>query len=584
MANSTNTADQNSLSDVEAIRILLVEDNAGDARLVEETIKESGLGYVYVTHTGRLSAAMQSLESQRIDAVLLDLALPDGQGLEGVLQIQKAYPRIPIVVLSGGQDDSLAIKALEHGAQDYLKKGDTDGRALVRAVRYAIERQRVEDRLAHLATHDPLTGLANRMLLHDRLEHALDRARRSDQPVYALYLDLDGFKVINDSCGHMVGDHLLRSVADRLRACIRRADTVARVGGDEFVVVLESTTHVKDTETIAQKILETIARPFDIQGHRLMVTTSIGLVSFPQDGQTVDQLVRHADTAMYLSKQGGGHRVCWFSRQTRSARTPPPRLGQDIRKALERHEFVVYYQPQLNLRTNTVSAVEALLRWNHPSAGMVLPSAFISLAEHSGEMPEVEEFLLESAAAQYRQWKKDFVWSFRLCVNVSARQLASEPGVAVLLNTIERTGLSPTDVVVDLPGMTMRDDGKRGCAILSALHRQGIQVAFENVGTDAWSFEALRRLPWDVVKIDSSLVQAGAQAVEDAAMVRMLVGLGSDLQRGVVAKGVESLAQLTSLRVAGCSDAMGYFICPPLPGQAMTAWMNERSYPEAEAA
>lgn len=584
MTSSTDAMIQNAPADGGMIRVLLVEDNAGDARLVEETIKESGHDHVSLTHAERLSAAMQCLESTAIDAVLLDLSLPDGQGLDGMLQIHKAYPRLPIVVLSGGQDDSLAVKALEQGAQDYLKKGDGDGRSLVRAVRYAIERQRVEDRLAYLATHDPLTGLANRMLLHDRLEHAVDRARRSDQPVHALYLDLDGFKVINDSYGHMAGDYLLRSVADRLRGCIRRSDTVARVGGDEFVVVLESTAHVKDADTIAQKIADTIARPFDIQGHRIMVTASIGLVNFPQDGQTVDQLIRHADSAMYLAKQGGGHRACWFSRQSRDARMPPPRLSQDFRKALERQELAVYYQPQLDLRTNTVSAVEALLRWNHPSAGIVLPSVFIPYAEHGGQMAAVEEFLFATAAAQYHQWKKTAVWSFRLCVNLFARQLASEHGVDGLVHAIERSGLSPTDVAVDLPGMTMGDDCERGRVILDALKRLGIQVALDNVGTNAWSFEALQRLPWDVMKIDSSLVQAGAQGVEEAAMVRMLAGLGKELARRIVAEGVSTLAQLKYLRAAGCSDATGYFICPPLPDRAMTAWLEERSVPGAAAA
>ncbi len=584
MTSPTDITIQNPALDAEVIRVLLVEDNAGDARLVEETIKEAGRNQVCLTHTGRLSTAMECLESKTIDAVLLDLALPDGQGLEGMVMIQKAYPRLPIVVLSGGQDDSLAVKALEQGAQDYLKKGEADGKSLVRAVRYAIERQRVEDRLTYLATHDPLTGLANRMLLHDRLEHAVDRARRCDQPVHALYLDLDGFKMINDSCGHMVGDHLLRSVAERLRACIRRADTVARIGGDEFVVVLESTAHVKDTDAIAQKIVDTIARPFEIQGRRITITASIGLAGFPQDGETVDQLVRHADAAMYMAKQGGGHRICWFSPQKRHSRKVPTSLCQDFRKALERHELVVYYQPQLNLRTNTVSSVEALLRWNHPTAGMVLPSSFIPFAEHSGQMSAVGEFLLETAAAQYHRWKKTTVWSFRLCVNLFARQLASERGAVEFVKVIERTGLSLADVAVDLPGLSLGDDCERERIILSALQRQGLQIALDNVGTNAWSLDALRRLPWDVVKIDSSLVQGGAQGTEEAAMVRMLVGLGSDLGRRVVAEGVANLAQLKFLRAVGCSDAIGYFICPPLPDREMMAWLQERNCPATAAA
>jgi EAL domain-containing protein (putative c-di-GMP-specific phosphodiesterase class I) len=256
-------------------------------------------------------------------------------------------------------------------------------------------------------------------------------------------------------------------------------------------------------------------------------------------------------------------------------------LGQDFRKALEREELLVYYQPQLNLRTNTVSAVEALLRWNHPTAGLLLPSVFIPFAEHSGQMLAVEQWLLKTAARQYHMWKKECVWSFRLCVNLFARQLASEHVAAELIRLIERIGICLTDVAVDLPGPSLGGDLERGCAIFGALQRQGIQVALDNVGTKAWSLDALRRLPWDILKVDSSLVQTSLQVPVDAAMIRMLVCLGSDLRRRVVAEGVADLAQLKYLLSIGCGEAMGDYICPPLSGQDMTVWLKERNSPPA---
>jgi diguanylate cyclase (GGDEF)-like protein len=561
----------------EMIQVLIVEDNEADVRLAEESLLDAGQDHIQLTHVDLLSRAIQRLASEKFDVILLDLSLPDGQRLDGMRQIHTAYPHLPIVVLSGDQDESLALKALEQGAQDYLRKGEADGRGLVRAIRYAIERQRAEDRLAFLATHDPLTGLANRTLLRDRLEHALVRARRFDYPVHVLYLDLDGFKLANDRCGHTAGDHLLRAVADRIAASVRRADTVARIGGDEFVVVLEATAHVNDIEAITQKILKTLARPFEIQEHRIMLTCSIGLVGFPKDGDDGDQLLRHADCAMYRAKDAGGNQAYWYTSPDRSSRTARVNLGQDFRKALEREELLVYYQPQLNLRTNTVSMVNVLLRWNHPTAGILLPSMFIPIDEHGGQMLTVEQWLFETAARQYQMWKNESVWSFRLCIKLFPRQLASEHAVGDFIRSIERVGICPADLVVDLPGPSLGEDLDRDCAILDLLQRKGIQVALDNVGTKSWPIDAMRRLPWDILKIDPSLVQSGPQVLVDAVMLRMLVSLGSDLQRRVVAEGVADLAQLKYLLSVGCGEAMGDYICPPLSSQDMTAWLKKRN-------
>src|ERR1043166_4542296 len=567
---------QGASSASEAIQVLLVEDNVGDVRMAQESLLEAGQDHVRLTHADRLSNAIEVLASEKIDAILLDLSLPDGKGLEGMMQIHTSYPHLPIVVLTGDHDECLAPKALERGAQDYLRKGEADGRGLVRAIRYAIERQRAEGQLAYLATHDSLTGLANRTLLLDRLEHAVVRAHRFNHPVHVLYLDLDGFKMANDSYGHTVGDHLLRAAADRLRACIRQADTVARVGGDEFVVVLEGTAHVNAVETIAQKILDALARPFEIQDHRIMLTCSIGLVVFPKDGSNGDQLLGHADGGMYRAKEAGGHQVCWYTSPDRSSRAACVNLGQDFRKALACEELVVHYQPQLNLKTNTVSAIEALLRWNHPTAGPLLPSTFIPYAEHSGQMLAVEHWLLETAARQYRLWKNESVWSFRLCVNLLARQLASEHAAVEFTRLIDRFGICATDVTVDLPVPPSGVDLERGCTIIGTLKRSGVQVALDDVGTKSWSLDALRRLPWDILKIDASLVHASTQMPADAAMIRTLVSLASDIGRRAVAEGTADLAQLKYLLSIGCAEATGNFICPPLPGEDMAAWLKKQ--------
>ncbi len=302
------------------IKILLVEDNEVDAHLTQDILAEWSIEQFHITHVTRLSDAFRHLGRERFDAILLDLSLPDGYGLPTLRQVQAANPTIPIIVLSGVSDQTLALQAVQDGAQDYLVKGQGQPELLARAIRYSIERKRAEERLTYLAQYDQLTGLVNRTLFRDRLVQAMARSKRLQQPLGLMLLDLDRFKQVNDTMGHDVGDHLLKAVADRLKDCVREVDTVARMGGDEFTIVLEGLAREEDITIIARRITESLAEPFLIEKHRASIGVSIGITVYPSDDHGIDELLKHADAAMYKAKQQGGSSFQFYTPQHSSSR------------------------------------------------------------------------------------------------------------------------------------------------------------------------------------------------------------------------------------------------------------------------
>ena len=289
------------------LKILLVEDNDTDAHLTQDILEEWGIEQFDVTHVTRLSDAFNYLVRGRFDAILLDLSLPDGHGLSTLGQIQAINPTIPIIVLSGYSDQTLAVQAVQHGAQDYLVKGQGQPELLARSIRYAIERKRAEERLTYLAQYDQLTGLVNRTLFRDRLIHAMARSKRLQQPMGLMLLDLDRFKPVNDTLGHEAGDKILKGVADRLKDCVREVDTVARMGGDEFTIILEGFSDEDDITRVAERITKSLAEPFHLGVNEASIGVSIGITIYPTDDQEIDDLLRHADAAMYRAKQEGGN-------------------------------------------------------------------------------------------------------------------------------------------------------------------------------------------------------------------------------------------------------------------------------------
>jgi diguanylate cyclase (GGDEF)-like protein/PAS domain S-box-containing protein len=429
------------------------------------------------------------------------------------------------------------------------------------------EEKKVEDQIRHMAHHDALTELPNRVLLHDRIGQAIAQARRNRRVAALLVIDLDRFKNINDSLGHQVGDGLLRTVAERLVACVRDADTVARMGGDEFVVVLTDLKRAEDAGPIAQKILGALPRPVNIEDHELRVTSSIGICAYPHDGEDVETLMRNADAAMYHAKETGRNNFQFFTRQMNTAANQRLLLEKDLRLALEREEFTIDYQPQVDLKTGGIVGFEALIRWRHPRRGMVAPSEFIPVAEETGLITPIGEWVLRGACMQARNWRTLGYPQLRVSVNCSAQQFRQEGLVDVVARTLQQTGLPASSLKLEITESVIVEHAEHVIARLKALDNIGVRLSIDDFGTGYSSLGYLKRFPIHELKIDRSFVRDIGTDPDDAAIVSAIIAMARGLELQVVAEGVETAEQLAFLKKLGCDWAQGYYFSKPLPAE-----------------
>ena len=439
------------------------------------------------------------------------------------------------------------------------------------------ERKATEERLSHQAFHDSLTGLANRALLLDRLEHALKRIQRRDDGarIALLFTDLDNFKNVNDSLGHKAGDNLLVEVAARIASCLRPEDTVARLGGDEFVVVLEGVADTAEATAVAERIARSLAAPFVLNGQEVSVTTSTGIVvSGPAEAE---DLLRHADVAMYKSKEAGKDRHEVYEAGMQARVPERPGLEGDLRRAVERggEEFVVRYQPEVDVRTGRTVGIEALVRWLHPELGLVLPDDFVPLAEETGLIFAIGRRVLEEACRRARALREgdDGPPEGRspiMSVNLSARQFR-EPGLVEEVSRIlDATGMEPGDLALEIAESTVMNDAAAAVETLSGLKALGVELAIDDFGTGYSSLAYLERFPVDYLKIDRSFIE---RLGEDDGVAAGMVSLAHALGLRVIAEGVETESQLARLREMGCEVAQGYYFSEPLNDEALAAWL-----------
>ena len=684
--------------------VLLIEDNPGDARLLREMLQEEGLYSSELLHADSMGRAEKILAEHAVDIILLDLGLPDAQGLEAVRRAHAVAPRVPLVVLTGLDDEVLAAQALQEGAQDYLIKGQitssvgqVETRGLLRALRYAVERKNMEDALfmeteraqvtlnsigeavictdiggkvtflnpvaekltgwslqdaagrpmvdvfqvldatsrettpnpmemavdqnrvvhlpsncilirrdglevpiedcvapihdlegeiagavivfrdvsaaramtaqiAHTAQHDFLTGLPNRMLLNDRVGQAIAFAQRHEKQVAVLFLDLDGFKHINDSLGHPTGDKLLQSIARRLVECVRGADTVSRQGGDEFVVLLSELEQSEDAAHTARRMLQVVAEAHSIDQHDLHVTTSIGVSVYPDDGLDAETLIKNADTAMYQAKENGRQSYRFFKPAMNVRAVERQSIEESLRRALERNEFALHYQPKIDLRTGAITGAEALLRWTHPTHGLVSPARFIPVAEDCGLILPIGAWVLREACAQARAWVDAGLPVATMAVNVSAMEFRNENFLRNLTAILAETGLDPRSLELELTESVLMRRAESTASILQSVRERGVQVAVDDFGTGYSSLSYLRKFPVDALKIDQSFVRQISDG-EDTTIVTAVIAMARSLKLRVVAEGVETVGELTFLRAHQCDEAQGYYFSRPVPPQ-----------------
>ena len=568
--------------------VLLLEDNPGDARLLREMLNEQGSLNTQVTHLECMSDAEKHLAEHAVDIILLDLGLPDAQGIGAVQRAHAAAPHVPLVVLTGLDDESLAAEALQQGAQDYLIKGQIETRGLLRALRYAVERKIMDEALAmaremaHSAEHDFLTGLPNRMLLNDRVGQAIALAKRHVKKVAVLFLDLDGFKHINDSLGHPTGDKLLQSIAKRLVDCIRGSDSVSRQGGDEFVVLLLELEQAEDAAVTARRILQAVAQPHSIDQHDLYVTASIGVSLYPDDGLDAHTLIKNADTAMYQAKENGRQSFQFFKPAMNTRAVERQSIEEGLRRAVERHEFALHYQPKVNLTTGAITGAEALLRWTHPTRGPVSPMDFIPVAEDCGLILPIGAWVLREACAQARAWMKAGLPLTSMAVNVSAMEFRDKNFLDGLFAVLAETGLDPSYLELELTESVLMKHAAATAIILQTVRKRGVQVAVDDFGTGYSSLSYLQKFPVDAVKIDQSFVRHISAADDDTTIVKAVIGMARGLKLRVIAEGVETLEELAFLRAYRCDEAQGYYFSRPvLPQQFATLLRN--GIPESAA-
>jgi diguanylate cyclase (GGDEF)-like protein/PAS domain S-box-containing protein len=681
------------------IRIVLVEDNAGDARLLREMLNEPASCRYELTHHESMEKAVTHLVANPVDIVLLDLGLPDAQGLGAVRRAHAAAPRVPLVVLTGLDDESLAAQALQEGAQDYLIKGQIDTRGLLRSLRHAIERKIMEEALfvekeraqvtlnsigdavictdisgnitflnleaeimtgwlwqeaagrpmaevfrildamsrettpnpmemavgqdrivhlpsncilirrdgfeipiedcvspihdrqgqatgavivfrdvsaaramslqmAHSAQHDFLTGLPNRMLVDDRINQAIAFARRHGNKLAVLFLDLDGFKHINDSLGHSTGDKLLQSIAKRLVDCVRGSDTVSRQGGDEFVVLLSDLAQPHDAIITVNRMLTMLTAPHSIDQHDLHVTTSIGVSVYPDDGLDAETLIKNADTAMYQAKENGCQSFQFFKPAMNVRAVERQSIEEGLRRALERQELALHYQPKINLWTGEITGAEALIRWTHPIRGPVSPAHFIPVAEECGLILPIGNWVLREACKQAREWVDAGLPLGTMAVNISAMEFRSENFLEGVFGVLQQTGLDPRCLELELTESVLMKRAGSAESILKTLRARGVQLAVDDFGTGYSSLSYLRKFPVDALKIDQSFVRQITTTPDETTIVTAVISMGRSLKLRVVAEGVETQEELAFLQAHHCDEAQGYYFSRPvLPKQ-----------------
>ena len=679
-------------------RLLLVEDNPGDARLLREMFNEQMSNDTTVTHVISLREAERHLAEQLVDVILLDLGLSDAQGLDGVRRAHAVAPRVPLVVLTGWDDEGLAARALQEGAQDYLIKGQIETRGLLRALRYAIERKAMEEvlfvereraavtlncigdgvvstdeagnvtflnlvaeqmvgwskheaagrtlaevvrildattrahtpspllvartktetvqppsnyvlirrdgletpveasvapirdregqingavivfrdvaearamaqQILHSAQHDFLTGLPNRVLLNDRVTQALSLAERHLQKVAVLFFDLDGFKHINDSLGHPVGDRLLQSVAMRLHNCLRSSDTVSRQGGDEFVVLLSELKHPEDAAVAARRLLEAVAEAHVIDQQILHVTTSIGVSVYPDDGLDAETLIKNADMAMYQAKEAGRQSYKFFTPAMNVRAIERQFIEEGLRRALEQEELSLHYQPKISLKTGRITGAEALIRWTHPVRGPIPPAQFIPVAEDCGLIVTIGNWVLREACRQARAWIDAGLPLPTVAVNISAMELRRASFVEGVLAALKDTGLEPSCLELELTESVLMQRADATEAIFGKLRARGVHLAIDDFGTGYSSLSYLNKFSMDSLKIDQSFVREITVTPQETTIVEAVISLGRSLRLKVVAEGVETREELAFLRAHQCDQAQGYLFGRPVPAR-----------------
>ncbi|MCB5190957.1 EAL domain-containing protein [Methylobacillus arboreus] len=676
-------------------RVLIISACQEDVTVLKHALGKAEDDAFIFKCVGSLSQAVSDIQSHGVDAILVDMHLPDSDGIETFDKLFELAPQTPIIVLCASDDEALAAEAVQHGAQSYLAKGFFGNYFVPQLLRNIIQRKAVEEaaffekaraeitlnsisdavigtdmagnvdylniaaerltgwprtdaqghaiteimqlvdgatrhekpnpvihvlkfdtptiltpgtiliqrdggeveiedsaapihdskgkikgavivfhdttaehliakKMEHLAQHDFLTNLPNRLLLNDRISQAIAYVKRHRKHLGVLFLDLDNFKHINDSLGHEAGDQLLKSIAHSLCSCVRNSDTVSRQGGDEFVILVMYDNHASDLALTSDKILQAISAPHIVAKQQLYVTTSIGISVYPEDGIDADSLIRNADTAMYHAKEKGRNNYQFFKNEMNVRAVERQVINASLRQALELEEFLVHYQPKVNLKNGKITGSEALIRWMHPERGLLMPDRFINIAEDSGLIVPIGRWILHEACRQLKKWQAADLHPGSVAVNISAVEFRHRDFVESVRNILAETGLDPKCLQLEITETVLMRDAAASNDILKVIKDMGVQLAVDDFGTGYSSLSYLTQFPIDVLKIDQSFVKEIKDHEHEGIIVSAVIAMGNSLKLKVIAEGIEEEEQLAFLRNKNCEEGQGYIFSRPV--------------------
>ena len=558
-----------------ARKVLLVEDNSDDADFLRMSLRKY-TDSVDITHTSLIGDAVTVLEDERFDVVLLDLNLPDGRGSECVEKIHEADELVPIVVLSGHDDEDFAVDILNQGVQDYLVKWEGDGRIILRAIRYAIERKRAENKVNYLARLDWLTCIPNEQYLRDELGHATTRALRGRRTLALLLLELDGSEAVNESLGRNAGDDLLRAVVQRLTETVREGDLLARLHGETFAVLLEDVEGPLEIELIARNVGAALRNPFAIGEQQVSVNANVGIAIYPHECTDAEALLANAESALRDAKEQGTNKFKFFSASIQEEVLTHRRLELDLKVAIDHGQFELLYQPQVRFADDRIEAVEALLRWNHPERGQISPEEFMGVAEKGGYIIPLGRWVIEEVCRQLTSWKSAGVMLPRVAINIAGEQLRQPGFPGEVRDLLQAQSVDPGLIEFELTERSLTDNPVGMQESLFALKDVGVRLAIDYFGAGSSSLRNLQQLPLDVLKIDRSFVADVDTNFDTQVICSVILTIARRLSLDVVAEGVESEKQEAYLTRNDCLYGQGEHLSAPIEPDRVAAMMETR--------
>lgn len=538
--------------------------------------------------------ALAALSEQTFDLVISDIDMGRMSGLELVPRVHSLSPDTVVVMISGNQDIEFAIQALRVGAFDYITK-PIDLRHVEASVERALkhsellkEKRRYKEQLEALlqqrtaevdwlAYYDTVTQLPNRALFEDRLTQACSIAKSTGQSLGVLFISLDQFKKVNDSLGHAPGDSLLREFAERLKSCISKSDTVARFGSDEFALLKTQIDGTNDVIETIGSLSQVLKFSFDLPGHELYATASVGVSMFPIDGEDCQTLLKNAGAALYKAKKSGGANYQFFTADMHELATRRLALETNLRRAIQNQEFLIHYQPRVSVDSLEITGVEALVRWQHPQFGLVSPSEFIPLAEDTGLIVPIGEWVLRQACEQNRRWQEQGFAPIQVAVNISGRQFHDRDLSQTVNRILKESGLAPHHLELELTESSIMQNAEFAENLLTRWKNMGINISIDDFGTGVSSLASLKRLPIGALKIDQSFVRDATVDPDDAAIVMAIITLAHNLRLKVIAEGVETEEQLRFLQLLRCDEIQGYLFSKPLPAEKLVSLFDSAS-------